>query len=376
MKKLLIFFGIFISLFLVFKYDVKADEEASQCSSDSTKKAIKSPFDENKELCYSENEGVYCSKKTDSLKDCFIIDRSSKTENSNTGTVTYATTWNGNSVNLTEKDIKFMTTTDDPLVSDTDMWWDSVYACKAEEDYISKIMAGNSISNVVVIFDMLFGDGGTYGIYTDSLATVMKDINKNDLVKFNACSTFTIRNVPKSKRKASCSKINTRTGQISTFLNQYTDESNKTTYHNKKLVNSYKKTVNEITSLCRQVLEYENFDEPCLSACLDINDVIANWNESFGVESSKNNCGFSQKLVAWILNILKWIKYIIPVAVIVLGILDFIKATASDKDDDMKKAQGRFVKRLIAAALIFLVPLLIEFVLPKLGFDYNSCGLF
>ena len=55
---------------------------------------------------------------------------------------------------------------------------------------------------------------------------------------------------------------------------------------------------------------------------------------------------------------------------------DLDKLISADKDDEMKKAQGKFVKRLIAAALIFLIPLIIEFVLGKMGFGYNDCGLF
>ena len=72
---------------------------------------------------------------------------------------------------------------------------------------------------------------------------------------------------------------------------------------------------------------------------------------------------------------MKWIKYIAPVLVIVLGILDFIKAIGSDKDDEMKKAQGRFMRRLIAAAIIFLVPFIIEFILTKMGFTVYGCGI-
>ena len=88
-----------------------------------------------------------------------------------------------------------------------------------------------------------------------------------------------------------------------------------------------------------------------------------------------SDCGFSDRLVIWIANVVRWIKYIIPVVVMALGILDFIKAMAGDKDDEMKKAQGRFVKRLIAAALIFLAPIIIEFILDKMGFTANDCGI-
>ncbi|MDO4963845.1 MAG: hypothetical protein Q4E75_07120, partial [bacterium] len=58
-----------------------------------------------------------------------------------------------------------------------------------------------------------------------------------------------------------------------------------------------------------------------------------------------------------------------------LGILDFIKAMSQDKDDEMKKAQKRFVIRLISAALIFILPFILEFILNKMGIDANGCGI-
>jgi hypothetical protein len=49
--------------------------------------------------------------------------------------------------------------------------------------------------------------------------------------------------------------------------------------------------------------------------------------------------------------------------VIVLGVLDFTGAVGSSDDAAFKKAGGKFVKRLIAGALVFLVPALINTVL-------------
>ena len=103
--------------------------------------------------------------------------------------------------------------------------------------------------------------------------------------------------------------------------------------------------------------------------CLKIQDYLP------GIEFNSGTCGFSQRLIHWIANIIRWVKYIIPVAVIVLGILDFIKAMSANKEDEMKKAQQRFIRRLIAAALIFIAPFIIEFVLDKLGFAANGCGI-
>ena len=59
----------------------------------------------------------------------------------------------------------------------------------------------------------------------------------------------------------------------------------------------------------------------------------------------------------------------------IFGILDFIKALSSDKDDAMKKAQSNFIKRLIICAIIFIIPFIVEFILEKMGFAANGCGI-
>ena len=41
----------------------------------------------------------------------------------------------------------------------------------------------------------------------------------------------------------------------------------------------------------------------------------------------------------------------------------------------MKKAQGKFIKRLIVAALLFLLPLIINFVLQTFGFYNSGCDI-
>lgn len=138
-------------------------------------------------------------------------------------------------------------------------------------------------------------------------------------------------------------------------------------------IDQYKKAKEKIKSFCKTTLENSDYGiNPCVSKCISLENLL---NEIENKQSSNDACGFSGKLMSYIANIVKWLKYIIPVIVIVLGILDFIKAIASEKDDEMKKAQGHFVKRLIAAALIFIIPVIIEFVLDKMGFDANGCGI-
>lgn len=145
-----------------------------------------------------------------------------------------------------------------------------------------------------------------------------------------------------------------------------------------KAITDVNKHIDTLRNTCDSILQNQSLsiEDGCVSSCLQANKTIQILKENYiGLENFENDCSISDKLVIWIANIVKWIKYIIPVAVMVLGILDFIKAISAGKDDEMKKAQGNFIKRLIAAALIFIIPLIIEFVLDKMGFTSNGCGI-
>ena len=79
----------------------------------------------------------------------------------------------------------------------------------------------------------------------------------------------------------------------------------------------------------------------------------------------------------WAFNI---IKYVGSILAILLGSVDFLKAVFSDEDKATNKAAQKFLKRIIAAILIFLLPLMIQFVLNNVeieGFnkDAPTCGI-
>ncbi len=136
-----------------------------------------------------------------------------------------------------------------------------------------------------------------------------------------------------------------------------------------------------VKTYCKAIESTYNYavlsEKSCITECLEKQKEMYEQKKDAGIiGSNTGDCGFSERLLVWIRNILRWMKYILPVVVIILGIIDFIKAIGSDKDDEMKKAQGRFIKRLIAAALAFLLPLIIEFILGLMGFGYDSCSLF
>ena len=57
------------------------------------------------------------------------------------------------------------------------------------------------------------------------------------------------------------------------------------------------------------------------------------------------------------------IQVAVPVILIIYGMIDFTKAIMSQKEDDIKKGQSLFIKRLIAAALVFLVIVIVKLVI-------------
>ena len=137
------------------------------------------------------------------------------------------------------------------------------------------------------------------------------------------------------------------------------------------------KQISEINELCTQVFKVQNYKDSCVIKCLDFSNDLGDLKNKYGIKNTGSACNLSARIIKFIANILKWLKYIAPVLAIILGILDFVKAIASQSDDEMKKAQGKFVKRLIAAALLFIVPFIIEFILDKFNMakDNPFCNL-
>ena len=79
----------------------------------------------------------------------------------------------------------------------------------------------------------------------------------------------------------------------------------------------------------------------------------------------------------WIKDIFFLIQIIVPIMLLVLGSIDFIRAVAAQKDDDMKKVQSTFIKRLIIAVAIFLMPAILNLIFSFLTdtFNITTCGI-
>lgn len=71
------------------------------------------------------------------------------------------------------------------------------------------------------------------------------------------------------------------------------------------------------------------------------------------------------------------IKIAIPIILIIWGMLDMGKAVTSGKDDEIKKQLVTFLKRAIAAILVFFIPSIVGLVMQIINnnlTDSNACG--
>ncbi len=68
------------------------------------------------------------------------------------------------------------------------------------------------------------------------------------------------------------------------------------------------------------------------------------------------------------------LKILIPVIIIILGIVNFSKAIASNDDKAISKAGGSLIKKIIIGIVIFFIPTIISAIFSLLGLfiDYKS----
>ena len=142
----------------------------------------------------------------------------------------------------------------------------------------------------------------------------------------------------------------------------------------------YTKAYRELVDLCNKYSTSTNYTDEkgenaksCMKACSGLKDDIE---ALCGYKSSTYQCrNFGERTLAWIFKLINMVRYFVPVLLIILGLLDFIKTIATDDEGEIKKAGKRFVRRLIAAALIFIIPLILQFVLGMFnipGLDPNN----
>lgn len=112
---------------------------------------------------------------------------------------------------------------------------------------------------------------------------------------------------------------------------------------------------------------------------IDVDPLISDLNDPIKAGSCQEIIG--EKGISILKLIKSIIQVIIPIMLIVLGSLDFGQAIFAGDENEMKKSQQKFIKRVIFSVAIFLIPVLLKVVLgiahdiwPVI--DNTLCGIY
>lgn len=175
--------------------------------------------------------------------------------------------------------------------------------------------------------------------------------------------------------EAACKVVDEYINSLKTYAQQYKECKKNDNCVNGGSMNEFTRTEEMLQTFCNSVYKVSTYSDSCSQACVAVDTKIAQIKSANGMgvgDGGSDSCSLSQRLTNWIFKIVKWVRYLVPILLIMLSIMDFIKAVASDSEDEMRKVGSKFVKRLIVAAIIFILPLILEFLLGIFGIATNN----
>lgn len=121
------------------------------------------------------------------------------------------------------------------------------------------------------------------------------------------------------------------------------------------------------------------------TSCENNNSFACVWNDNeYGKYCNTDNllyvaCGDSfdipsevPELVSFLVNLL---KIATPIILIFVSVISMVKALASTKEDEIKKAQQSLIKKIIAAVMVFFVISIVQFVIMKVADAKETKGI-
>ena len=104
---------------------------------------------------------------------------------------------------------------------------------------------------------------------------------------------------------------------------------------------------------------------------MDILMFLADTTEEVSTLCTENTMKLIMNIAKLVLNV---IRILVPIALIVLGSIDIGKAVIAGDEKKIKEAQKPFVRRVIAAVIVFLIPWIVDLVMTLAkGTDYQQC---
>ena len=91
-----------------------------------------------------------------------------------------------------------------------------------------------------------------------------------------------------------------------------------------------------------------------------------------GCDTVMSGISIDPKIPNIVHTVILVIQIAVPVVLVILGMLDLFKGMTAQKEDEIKKAQQMFVKRLVSGVLVFFVILIVKLVVSFAAGDKES----
>jgi len=78
------------------------------------------------------------------------------------------------------------------------------------------------------------------------------------------------------------------------------------------------------------------------------------------------------KIISLLVN---GIKIVVPIILIILGMIDMLKAVSSQKEDEIKKGQKILISRILSGALVFFVVAIVQLVVNIITTNTGDSGI-
>lgn len=88
-----------------------------------------------------------------------------------------------------------------------------------------------------------------------------------------------------------------------------------------------------------------------------------------------NMPGETETIAVVVRSVVNIIKIIIPILLIIWGMLDLGKAVIAQKEDEIKKGQQTFIKRLIAAVIVFFIVVIVQVIVGIVATDTDQANV-
>lgn len=124
-----------------------------------------------------------------------------------------------------------------------------------------------------------------------------------------------------------------------------------------------------IFTLSFNVVEARGLNNDSIIYALDGND-----SQDAGCDAIFGDPNVDGTFANYLQQIFNVMKFLAPSLVVVLSIVEFVKAIASEDKDALAKATKKTGKRIFLALILFFIPGLINFFFELLGW-YGTCGI-